>query len=65
MYTMAKSNKLTPQAKWSRKKKKQGRCSRCGAPRNHYRQLCDAHQQAFNVYMRQWRATKKDAKEGQ
>lgn len=51
-------SKLTAQAKWSRKKKKQGRCSRCGQQRNRYKQLCDFHQGLFNQYMRQWRAAK-------
>jgi hypothetical protein len=52
----------SPQSKWAKKKKGQGRCSRCGQPRNRYRQLCDAHQTAFNAYMRAWRASRKAAK---
>lgn len=51
---------VTAQARWSRKKKKQGKCSRCGSPRNRYRQLCDRHQRAFTTYMKQWRRKRQE-----
>jgi hypothetical protein len=46
---------VTAQARWSRKKKRQGKCTRCGLPRNRYRQLCDRHQKAFTAYMKAYR----------
>ena len=49
----------SPQARWSRKKKKQGRCARCGEPRGKYKQLCDFHQGQFTAYMREYRAKTK------
>lgn len=51
---------VTAQSRWSRKKKKQGKCSRCGSPRNRYRQLCDRHQKEFTQYMREWRRQQKE-----
>lgn len=51
--------RISPQVKWARKKKKQGRCTRCGAPRNRFKQLCDEHQAAFTAYMRAWRERRK------
>lgn len=50
--------KTSPQIRWARKKKRQGRCSRCGARRNMYKQLCDYHQGLFTEYMREWRNRK-------
>ncbi len=45
-----------PQARWSRMKKRQGKCARCGALREHYAQLCDFHQGQQTAYMRRYRA---------
>lgn len=53
---------ITAQARWARKKKKQGKCSRCGQPRNRYAQLCDKHQAEFTAYMRAWRSKRKEIK---
>jgi len=53
--------KQSPQAKWSRKMKLRGRCSRCGAKRGKFKQLCDFHQGQFAEYMRNWRKRKKEA----
>jgi len=46
----------TAQACWSRRKKRAGCCTRCGEPRNRYKQLCDFHQGEFSAYMKAWRA---------
>lgn len=53
----------SPQARWSRKQKKRGNCSRCGNQRNRYRQLCDRCQSLTTEYMRQYRAARKTTKE--
>ena len=50
---------MTPQARWSRRQKRKGRCPRCGQRRNKYRQLCDTCQRRFTEYMRVWRAIRK------
>lgn len=50
----------SPQARWSRRKKRAGLCARCGEPRQHYRQLCDTHQQEHAAYMRAWRNRTKE-----
>jgi hypothetical protein len=52
--------KVSPQLKWARKQKKRGRCTRCGVPRNRYKQLCDTHQEGFTRYMREWRKSRKE-----
>jgi hypothetical protein len=57
---MSKRQSQSPQARWSRKKKKQGRCARCGEPRNRYAQLCDTHQAEFTAYMKAWRTRRKE-----
>ncbi len=50
----------SPQSRWSRKQKARGRCARCGAKRNRYKQLCDFHQGAFTSYMRERRKAAKE-----
>lgn len=45
----------TPQARWSRKMIRRGRCRICGQKRTKFKQLCDYHQGIFNTYMRAYR----------
>jgi hypothetical protein len=49
----------TPQARWARRKKANGRCSRCGLHRERLKQLCNTCQALATAYMRQYRAAKK------
>lgn len=55
--------RFLPQKKWARKQVKAGNCRICGERRNKYKQLCDYHQAQFTLYMREWRAAKKAARE--
>ena len=56
--TKSKRPSQSPQARWSRRMKKLGRCSRCGEKRTHYKQLCDRCQGLFTAYVRAWRLSK-------
>ena len=47
------------QARWSRKQKRLGCCSRCGQPRDRYRQLCNPCATVFAAYMKAWRAARR------
>jgi hypothetical protein len=49
----------TPQARWAKKQKRKGCCTRCGKPRGKHKQLCDEHQAEFTAYMKAWRARRK------
>lgn len=56
------NRRVSAQARWSKKQKKRGRCSRCGDKRNRYRQLCDFHQGQQTAYMKRWRLATKTTK---
>jgi hypothetical protein len=58
---MARPKRLSQsaQARWARRKVRAGRCRICGEKRNHYASLCDKHQKTFTLYMRAWRAKRK------
>ena len=54
---------MTPQERWARKQKENGKCSRCTRPRNLYKWLCDRCQAKASLYMQRYRAALRKAED--